>query len=764
MSKQSGCTRVMDEVRSLIRAGAGLFCMLTLSACGVSKLSTSLTSSLLSSGDRRIGFSQVDAALIQPKCVSCHNSSSPGGGINLESYAALMSSGSVIPRLAAASRFYASIQEGSMPIGATVSASQLQMVRDWINAGANLNGIAGGGKGLGLGAALPASGPVSGNTILTLTGSGFDSNLQVLVGGAPCGELVVDSAEQASCVTPAHAAGAVDVAVSAGSGKSSVLSGGFMYRTVTSGAPTITSVSPNSGDSAGGVQITIAGTGFQAGVKVTLDRIGACASMVRLSTTSLNCVVPAHGGGSVSVDVTNTDGQRAALAGGYSYQIKVLYSALYASVIQPKCVSCHSTANPMGQVDLSTYSAMMAAASVIVPGNPGASRLYSSSLASGSPSMPPKGPYLSTIESQAIADWIRAGAISDTGPTVSSISTNAGPVAGGTPMTFIGSNFDSTLKITFGGIPCASIVVASATSASCITPAHAAQAVDVVVTNHDLQTATLLGAYVYRTGGPTISTVAPGTGSIAGGTLLTVTGSGFTSGMVAALGVAATSGDRVACTGVSVLSATSFTCTTGAHSAGLVDLFVTNPDLQSVTKSVAYAYGAPVNVISISPVTGTSDGNLMVTITGSGFVAGATVKIGNSVCSSPNVVSSTTLTCTAPSHAPGSANVVVSNLSGTPGVLGGGYEFTTAPRFSAINTYIFQAKCVGCHGLGSVGGGVNLSSYFNTISTGSVIPQNSGGSTTYTTVRNGSMPKSNQLPASDVAAIRAWIDAGALNN
>jgi hypothetical protein len=67
-------------------------------------------------------------------------------------------------------------------------------------------------------------------------------------------------------------------------------------------------------------------------------------------------------------------------------------------------------------------------------------------------------------------------------PTVASVSPNTGPVAGGTAVTITGTNFTGATAVTFGGTAATGVTVISATSITATTPAHAAGAVDVVVT------------------------------------------------------------------------------------------------------------------------------------------------------------------------------------------------------------------------------------------------------------------------------------------
>ena len=138
-------------------------------------------------------------------------------------------------------------------------------------------------------------------------------------------------------------------------------------------------------------------------------------------------------------------------------------------------------------------------------------------------------------------------------------------------------------------------------------------------------------------------------GNDGGGTPVTITGTGFLSGATVSLG-------GTAATGVTVVSSTSITATTGAHGAGAVNVVVTNTDAQSGTKTNGYTYTtsnpAP-TVSSISPTSGTTAGGTPVTITGTGFLSGATVSLGGTAATGVTVVSSTSITAT--TGAPGPA-------------------------------------------------------------------------------------------------------------
>jgi hypothetical protein len=169
--------------------------------------------------------------------------------------------------------------------------------------------------------------------------------------------------------------------------------------------------------------------------------------------------------------------------------------------------------------------------------------------------------------------------------TLSAITPSSGPTAGGTAVTITGTNLTGAMAVTFGGTAALSYTVNSATQITAATPAHAAGAVDVAVTTPG-GTATSTGGYTYVPPPPTITTVAPGSGSTLGGTAVTITGTGFVSGATVTLG-------GVAATSVAVPSATTITAVTGAHAAGKVDVVVTNPGGASGSKASAYEYVVP---------------------------------------------------------------------------------------------------------------------------------------------------------------------------
>ena len=101
------------------------------------------------------------------------------------------------------------------------------------------------------------------------------------------------------------------------------------------------------------------------------------------------------------------------------------------------------------------------------------------------------------------------------------------------------------------------------------------------------------------------------------------------------------------------------------------------PAASSVT---AISPAAP-SVTAISPSTGSTARPTPVMISGTGFLAGATVTV-DAMALSVTVVNSTTITAIAPAHAAGPADVVVTNPSGSRGTLSAAFTYSVEAPFT----------------------------------------------------------------------------------
>jgi hypothetical protein len=90
-------------------------------------------------------------------------------------------------------------------------------------------------------------------------------------------------------------------------------------------------------------------------------------------------------------------------------------------------------------------------------------------------------------------------------------------------------------------------------------------------------------------------------------------------------------------------------------------------------------------VSGISPNTGSAAGGTPITISGTGFQSGATVRIGGALANSVNVVSATQITALTPAGTPGAAAVQITNPDGQVGSLSSSFTYAQSPNPNATN-------------------------------------------------------------------------------
>ena len=208
-------------------------------------------------------------------------------------------------------------------------------------------------------------------------------------------------------------------------------------------------------------------------------------------------------------------------------------------------------------------------------------------------------------------------------PTITSVAPAAGPLAGGTTVTITGTGFVTGATVDFGLTGATGVTVVSATSITAVSPAVPAGTVDVTVTTPGGTSATLPADQFTYDPVPTITSVAPASGPVAGGTTVTVTGTGFT-------GATAVTFGTTAATSYTVVSATSITAVSPAGSAGTVDVTVTTPGGTSATSPAdQFTYDPVPTVTGITPGAGPLTGGTTVTVTGTGFTGATVVKFGS---------------------------------------------------------------------------------------------------------------------------------------
>src|SRR5580658_1755372 len=580
----------------------------------------------------------------------------------------------------------------------------------------------------------PNSGATGGGTAVTITGTNFASGATVTFGSATATSVVVSNSTSITATTPAGTAGAVNVTVTNPGGQSAILTNGFTYVT----GVTVSSVSPSNGAPAGGTAVTITGTDFASGATVTFGG-AAATSVVVVSATEITATTPAGTAGAVTVTVTS-GGQNGSLADGFTY------------VAPPTVTSVSpSSGSSLGGTAVTVTGTNFASGATVTfgagrqggDGNASATNVVVVSSTQITCTTPAgnAGAVNVAVTVNGETGTLTNGFTYVAAPTVSSVSPSNGPPAGGTAVTITGTNFATGATVTFGSAAATNVTVVSSTSITATTPAGSAGAVTVTVTVSGLS-GSLSNGFTYAVA-PTVSSVSPTSGSTAGGTAVTITGTNFATGATVTFGSAAA-------TNVTVVSGTSITATTPAGSAGAVTVTVTNPGALSGSLASGFTYVVAPTVTSVSPNSGPAAGGTAVTITGTNFASGATVTFGSTAATNVTVVSSTSITATAPAGSAGAVTVKV-NVNGQSGSLSNGFTYVVAPTVSSVSPTS-----------GSTAGGTAVTITGTNFATGATVTFGSTAATNVTVVSGTSITATT--PAGSAGAVTVTVtNPGALS-
>ncbi|AUN98452.1 hypothetical protein C0V70_10115 [Bacteriovorax stolpii] len=511
---------------------------------------------------------------------------------------------------------------------------------------------------------LPKIGSLSGGSPITILGSNFTSGASVELDGVACLNVNVQSSTKISCTPAAHSAGAVNVRVTNVDSQTGVLVDGYIYQ----GAPTIASVTPNVGALAGGNTITINGANYFPGATVLVGS-NACTSIIVLSSTAIQCKVPARAAGTVSILITNIDNQSVSLTNGYTYQTSpVIYN------VSP------SSGFSVGATDITiTGNNFLAGATIDMGGsvcgnvtvqNSTTIKCKTSAHAAGTVNVK-----VTNSDSQAYT--LLNGFYYTETPTVkvNSIYPSGGPIAGGTTINISGQYFLSGASVDIGGVACGNVNVVSSYNITCVTSSRAAGTVNVTVTNPNTQVGSLNNGYTYRAV-PVVAGISPSSGTQFGGQAVTITGSHFTPGISVSLGGAS-------CKNIIVIDSSTITCLTSSHAIGSVSVDVTDLDSQIGTLPNGYVYQQFPRVSSVVPANGAVAGGTSVTLNGENFLTGASVDFGGAACN-VTALSSTMITCTTSAHSSGVVPVTILNPDGRASVVNDKFTYRDALTVAAI--------------------------------------------------------------------------------
>jgi hypothetical protein len=485
--------------------------------------------------------------------------------------------------------------------------------------------------------------------------------------------------------------------------------------------PNITSISPPTGSTTGGTSVTITGTNFTGATSVTFDGLDATSIDVANSTT-ITCITPAHSAGAVNVIVTTIGGPSGAFS-SFTYITPpniTGISPLVGSTTGGNSITITGT-NFTGETSV-TFDGLDATSINVV---------NSTTITCITPARTTAGDVGIIVTSEGRTSTAFSSFTYITPPVITSISPSSGSTLGGTNTTITGTNFTGAISVTFDGLAATSINVVNSTTITCITPAHSAGAVNVIVTTGGGPSASF-SSFTYNTP-PNITGISQLTGSTAGGTSVTITGTSFTGATSVTFG-------GLAATSLSIVDSTTITCITPARATvGAVGVIVITGGGPSNTFS-SYTYILPPNIKSIAPTSISRNGG-NVTITGTNFIGATSVTFDGFNATSFSVVSNTSITCIIPARTTGGMVSVIVTTGGGPSntfatfvytpfvsailpafgtrtggtsvkITGVGFTGTTSVTFGGIpatNVFVFNPTTITCRtGVSSVAGQVGV--------------------------------------------------------
>jgi IPT/TIG domain/Divergent InlB B-repeat domain len=235
----------------------------------------------------------------------------------------------------------------------------------------------------------PNHGTTAGGETITVHGTNLGTPTGVGFGGTAGTEVTGVSATELTVKSPPHAAGQVDVIVTAAAGTSPTGSADqFTFETSAPPAPACTAFTPNHGSTLGGAAVTLTGTNLGSATKVEFGT-ASVTTFTEDTATTIKLNSPAHAAGPVPIKITTAGGTATCAGGEFTFEAP--------------------------------------------------------------------------------------------GPAVTSVSPNHGTAAGGETITIEGTSLSGVSGVSFGGVAASEIREVSATKLTVKSSAHAAGQVDVIV-------------------------------------------------------------------------------------------------------------------------------------------------------------------------------------------------------------------------------------------------------------------------------------------
>ena len=515
---------------------------------------------------------------------------------------------------------------------------------------------------------VPANGPTTGNTVVTISGSNFGylGDVQVLIGGIPVtAQLVSAALGTINATIPAGQGAGLQVVVRV-AGLTSTNAVTYSYD-----KPVIYTITSTSQPCLGNVPVTITGINFGLSGNGQVTIGGSTCATLTWSHTVITCTLPAGTGRQQPVVVVvpvSTAGVTAQSSGNgntFNYSAPSI-TGLYPVVgptsgnvpITLSGVNFGSVTSTGPPGTVSATNGVTTINSVTITSWTDGSIVFSLPVADGT-----NWRYTVITSSQSSS---QSSIFTYNAPTLSSINPSIGATRGGTYITLTGLSFDTSGTIYVNNVAVPSIGVQWGQS-TVIFPLPAGQGANIPIklTTVAGKSSTVTSSTVVSYYTPTISSISPSTVATLNGGLLTITGTNFgTSGnQNVTIGGTLTCSNPVYSQVASPSTSDMIKCTIPQGQGTGLSVVVTTGGQSSNPQFLSYSNPS---ISSVSPLNGPTAGNIHLTIVGTSFgTHGGSVTIGaNSAACNITSQTDTTVICTLPPGDGQSQNLIMTVTTG----------------------------------------------------------------------------------------------------
>ena len=413
--------------------------------------------------------------------------------------------------------------------------------------------------GLSISTLSSKSGPEAGEQAITLSGNNITGRCTVTFGGVSALNTAVAAAGLVTTYTPPHAPGVVDVGIRCGTDEFT-LSGAYTY---TAAPPRITAIAPGVGSPNGGTIVTASGENLPRGRCGLWFGNAPATTLTNLQTSEMSAVAPPHAAGAVAVTLR------------CGSDVSTLNDAFLYSGDEPaaEIAALSPSSGAPGDQVLVGGSRFRMTDTISFGSVPAANMTTAANGHVVTVPDLPAGPVTITLR-DADGRTITGPSFTVRAPAAPQITSAPAKATAGSEIVVNGSGFRPSFVFTIAGVALRSVVVTPSYVILRLPSTVAPQQSTLVL--RDASGASLASQPIEVTSsGVAVESASPQCTSTDGGTLVTITGSGFEPGAVVTFGIADA-------TEVVVRDAQTIVARAPA-SSGVTDatITVTNPSLNS---------------------------------------------------------------------------------------------------------------------------------------------------------------------------------------